>query len=177
MGDPDITNSQVYSQIDRLNSGKDVAAVSYLVLLEVIEVIRNKVIQREHFNGVDQIEIDRIKEKANLKVKEFIDYITQLSTEGKVQILNSKVPFEEHLERSIKELRSIDFRIYNYHKCKICKQPIDPVYAFKGLGQTDIQHAIIAKNIQCDEIVSADQWFNTLKGKKEFADIKITTIK
>lgn len=176
IGDPDIVNSQVDTQIERFNSGRDVAVVSYLVLLEVVEVIRKRVIQREQFNGDGPQEKERIREKVNKKVKEFMNYITQLSDAGKMLILNSKSLLEEHLGRSLKELMAIDYRIYNYDECGICRRPINREYAFKGLGQVDIQHAIIAKSTQCDEIVSADRWFNTLSGRKEFSDIKITTI-
>jgi predicted nucleic acid-binding protein len=177
IGDPSITESQVDLQFKRINSGQDTAVVSYLVLLEVVEVIRKRIIQREHFNGDGQEEIDKIKEKVNSKVKEFMSYVKQLSYEGKLQILNSKISFEEHLVHSLNELMSISYNIYNFNKCSVCRHPINPEYSFKGLGQVDIQHAVIAKNIQCDEFVSADQWFKTLIGKKEFEGIKITTIR
>ena len=80
-----------YSKADkslrRIEQGNDTALVSTLVLLEIIEVIRKRIVENEVYTGLTSSAIQSIKTKIDEKTREFIDKVTKLSKQNKVKVV------------------------------------------------------------------------------------------
>jgi predicted nucleic acid-binding protein len=161
---PKGSSTEAEDQIDRIQKG-DVGVISMLVLMEMVDVIRKLVTESIPFNGNNEDERKKIKERVKEEISKYIDVITGLAAEGKIQIIDPNVSIKDHFKESFKLLQLLDYRINDYSTCRLCGAKIQPKYSSKALGQYDIQHALIAKQIGCDEIITSDKSFKELEKK------------
>lgn len=145
-------------------------------MLEVISVIRCRVVEYEAFKGIDWKSRQTIRAKANKKVDEFITYILGLSGQGKVIIKDPDMKVTDYLEECLKILKSHAGDIATKEFCFVCQRNISQRYKFFGLGHYDIQHAINAKKLSVNELITFDSAFKLLKTIKQFKSIKITVL-
>ncbi|MGG6459963.1 MAG: hypothetical protein ACM3JQ_00910, partial [Candidatus Eiseniibacteriota bacterium] len=124
-----------------------IGVISDLVILEMINIIRVKSIQKEKFRGKiknnPHIAI-QLKRMVNRYIGMFINKITEWVSAGKLLIIKVEIS----MAKFYKKVRNIQENFFgdilDSYKCKMCDAHHDS-YIFRGIDHYDIQHALIAK--------------------------------
>jgi predicted nucleic acid-binding protein len=162
--------------IDRLKQGDEKALVSTLVILEVMDVMRKRITERENFQGMSATAKQQVEAKADAKIREFMDMLTKLAKQGKVAIVDPDIGLIQYLGKVL-GVHQHDFgELLKSDYCPICRAPMSPRYRYKGPGLWDIQHAFNARECTAQEIISFDQGFDQLRGIHQFDALKITVL-
>ena len=164
-------------QLERIETGTDVAIISPLILLEIIDVTRKNLLKNESFQGMDKTTTDSIKSRINARVQNILKRISILAADRKVLIVNSTTPMSQNHNDIYRLIRTNEGEILPKSKeiCPQCKHQIEPVkYRYRILGHYDIQHALIAREFSASEIVTFDKAFPQLNQFAEFVGITIT---
>lgn len=150
---------------DIINEENKVAVISDLVILEMINIIRVKSIQKEKFRGKinDNPQITlQLKRLVDKYVRRFVDKITEWVNAGKLLILKIEISMAKFFKkvRNIQEMFFGDVR--DSYRCKFCNSLYDS-YDFKGIDHYDIQHALIARIDKVNHFATFDQGFRYLR--------------
>ncbi len=146
--------------------------VSTLCILEVLDVIRRRICEKEQYAGLnDQAKTALIK-KINEKSEAFVNFLIQLEQRQQIKFIDPAIVLSRYLFDTL--------RLYK-NNCSenniICNnQFMQKQYKFHGLGFYDLQHALNAKECYADEIVTLDKGFNQLKVVKDFANLRINVL-
>lgn len=162
--------------LKRIEEGDDIALISSLIMLEIIEVIRKRITENESYVGLTADVKQKIKTSIDEKTREFIDKVTKLVAQGKAEIRNPEEPLEGYLKETL-ALFSPNFgEISEFDYCFICNRKTNMRYRYRGLGHYDMQHAMNAKDCHAKEIVSVDKAFSQLRNIQEFNSLKVTVL-
>lgn len=164
------------AQIERLNHG-DTAIVSTLTIMEIVSVIRKRVIEGERHNGLNPEMKLIIQQKIALKLKKFGEKLRDLARQKKVMIVNPDTNLKDYLEEALKILHTHSGDINNTDFCSACRRDLPYMkYKFFGLQHFDIQHAINAKTFSANELVTFDKGFALLNTIPDFKSITPTVL-
>jgi hypothetical protein len=145
-------------------------------MLEVVGVIRSSIIQNEYFIGIDMKNTQEIQTKANKKVNEFLAKIFGLARQDKVILKDPDIKLKDYLARSLGILQRHIGNISVKDFCFDCQRKIPQRYNFFGLGHFDIQHAINAKELAVNELITFDKAFELLNTLPEFNSINVKVL-
>lgn len=160
--------------LDRFDQGSHKAIVSTLVILEILDVLRKRVTEKESYQIADGTMKQQIKQKVDERIREFIDKVTKLTTQGKAVIIDPSTPTGEYMTEALK-LHSPRFgNIDTQTLCPVCRGPFGPRYRYRGPGHWDVQHALNAKYTSASELVSFDGGFKELRS--DFSSLTFTVI-
>jgi predicted nucleic acid-binding protein len=137
-----------------------IGLISQLVILEIISIIRKKVVTKMKITGNKEIK-DKdnkilLKKTIDDLTREFIDNITKLEYIGKLQIVKTDESLNNVLKREQKILRNKFGEIKKTTKCFVCKSEYHE-YTYRGIDHYDIQHAIIAEYAKADQFITFDR--------------------
>lgn len=142
-----------------------IGVISDLVILEMINIIRAKSIQKEKFRGKikDNPHIAiQLKIMVNKYIGRFIDKITEWVDAGKLLIIKIEIS----MAKFYKKVRNIQENLFgdiiDSYRCKICNTHHDS-YSFRGIDHDDIQHALIAKIANVNRFATFDKGFRYLR--------------
>lgn len=162
--DPHFEKARIIIDDISNNNGR-IAVISHLSLLELVNSIRNKVVQRAEYQGGanenPEVGLD-LKNRIDKYIEDVMDIITRWESSGKLRIVAVKTPMSDILIHALILLNKIFGVVRDYHRCKICKNTHHH-YEYKGVDQWDIQHALIAKDANVNTFVTFDGGFNDLK--------------
>jgi predicted nucleic acid-binding protein len=151
-----------------------IALISHLVILEIISVIRKKVVTKMKISdNKDNDDKDNkllLKNKIDDLTKKFIDYITRWEAAGKLQIVKIDEPLSNVLKREQKILKNKFGEIKKTTKCYVCRSEYNE-YTYRGIDHYDIQHAIIAEYAKADQFITFDRGYEYIKD--EFPSLNI----
>ena len=151
-----------------------IALISHLVILEIISIIRKKVVTKmkitENKDINDKDNKILLKKTIDYLTKEFIDYITRWEAAGKLQIVKIDESLSNVLKREQKILRNKFGEIKKTTKCFVCKSEYHE-YTYRGIDHYDIQHAIIAEYAKADQFITFDRGYEYIK--EEFPSLNI----
>jgi len=175
----DSKNSIEYEQaniiINKIVSDNNlVALISHLVIIEIISIIRKKVVTKLKITG--NVDINDKESKLQLKkiiddlTKKFIDHITRWEAVGKLQIVKIDESLSDVLKREQKILKNSFGEIKKTTKCFVCKSEYHE-YTYRGIDHYDIQHAIIAEYAKADQFITFDRGYECIK--EEFPSLNI----
>jgi hypothetical protein len=175
----DSKNSIEYEQaniiINKIVSDNNlVALISHLVIIEIISIIRKKVVTKLKITG--NVDINDKESKLQLKkiiddlTKKFIDHITRWEAAGKLQIVKIDESLSDVLIREQKILKNSFGEIKKTTKCFVCKSEYHE-YTYRGIDHYDIQHAIIAEYAKADQFITFDRGYECIK--EEFPSLNI----
>ncbi len=153
--------------MERIQSREVVCVVSTLVLLEVIEVIRKRIVEYASYGELDTKRQQEIREVAEAKCRKFIDDITKLASQKKVLLLNPNRILSSYLEDTLSYLRNYFGRIED-------NRDFPPKFRYRGLGHYDIQHAINARDCSARELISFDRACSELGKLGGFHTLRIS---
>jgi predicted nucleic acid-binding protein len=151
-----------------------IGLISHLVILEIISIIRKKVVTKMKITGNKEIK-DKdnkilLKKTIDDLTREFIDNITKLEYIGKLQIVKTDESLNNVLKREQKILRNKFGEIKKTTKCFVCKSEYHE-YTYRGIDHYDIQHAIIAENAKADQFITFDRSYECIK--EDFPSLNI----
>ena len=137
-----------------------IGLISHLVILEIISIIRKKVVTKMKITGNKEIK-DKdnkilLKKTIDDLTREFIDNITKLEYIGKLQIVKTDESLYNVLKREQKILRNKFGEIKKTTKCFVCKSEYHE-YTYRGIDHYDIQHAIIAEYAKANQFITFDR--------------------
>jgi hypothetical protein len=146
--------------------------VSTLCILEVLDVIRRRICEKEEYAGLNDQAKNAIIDKINQKSEAFVNYLIQLEQRQQIKFTDPAIVLSRYLFDTL--------RLYK-NNCSanniICSnQFMEKQYKFHGLGFYDLQHALNAKECYADEIVTLDKGFNQLRGLKDFINLRISVL-
>ena len=151
-----------------------IALISHLVIIEIISIIRKKVVTKMKIDGIKDIN-DKdskllLKNIIDNLTKKFIDYITRWEASGKLQIVKIDESLSSVLKKEHKILKNNFGEIKKITKCYVCKSEYHE-YTYRGIDHYDIQHAIIAEYAKANQFITFDRGYEYLK--EEFPSLNI----
>ena len=151
-----------------------IGLISHLVILEIISIIRKKVVTKMKITGNKEIK-DKdnkilLKKTIDDLTREFIDNITKLEYIGKLQIVKTDESLYNVLKREQKILRNKFGEIKKTTKCFVCKSEYHE-YTYRGIDHYDIQHAIIAEYAKANQFITFDRSYECIK--EDFPSLNI----
>ena len=162
---------------DEIKSGQRHAVISSLTLMEILFVLKT-------YFGKNESELmgrsndERIKYVNEQSKKMYDKLISKLLQLPNVKFddgndMDSKKLFDNALEIMKNVGGKINFR----NQCRQCGADNVKNYKFKGAGVDDILHALMAKNMKCDELITFDKDYDELGDFDEFKSLSIKICK
>lgn len=163
--------------MERILSGEEIGVLSHLVICEIVDVAKKKLLEKEPFNGMDPAHLDTLDKEIRGRIQEILARIIKLARDKKIRVINS----QKTLDQSYTEIYSLIAQIHNEIRrnnyCPICKERIDPpTYKYRKIGHYDIQHALMAKEFSVTDFITFDKAFPQLHQLKEFELFPITLL-
>jgi predicted nucleic-acid-binding protein len=144
---------------------QSVVVISDLVILEMVSILRSKVVQKESFTHTIKSEsriADALKRKIDVYTKEFLGKITESTMAKKLVAVESTIPTNEFSRRVVQIQRRTFGIILDQNFCPICKRPYKS-YRYRGADYNDIQHAIMAQFARVNRFITFDRGYEFLK--------------
>jgi predicted nucleic acid-binding protein len=160
---------------EKINRGSIIAAISTLVLMEVIDAIRKRI--PEHYKDDDSNpNVDDSLRKEIVRVEaELLDGITTLVGQNKLIWDDPKISIDKLLSEGWSLLRNSFGSLGQSTECKACRQPLLAKRRYyRGIGQYDVQHAIIAREMKAKELITFDKGFQDIGTTPRFRTLKVT---
>ena len=195
LGDRDDYYVYCKPLIDDIETGEKVAIGSYLVIMEAIHVLRQRIVEKREFTGGDRAECDKNIPVADSLVKKFMSKMKKLAEKQKIIIVGSNKTVDYHHHTTLGKLNDYFGYVRPVSICPYCKkgrvgrekQNTCPScnsspgsvnkYQYKALGHADIEHAYFARYNSVSIFCSADTSFHGLKNDPDFSPIKFQIIK
>ncbi len=162
--------------VEKLRQSDARVLVSSLVILEILDVMRKRITEREKFLGINAANRQQIEAKVNAKIREFMDLMTKLAKQGKVSIVDPDIGLRQYLGKTLGVHEPHFGQILKSDICPVCSAVIPSRYRYVGPGLWDIQHAFNARECTAHEIISFDHGFDQLRGIHQFDALKITVL-
>lgn len=155
--------------IQNIIQGRYRGIVSILSLLETMDVIRKRVVDRTSVNILGQkSDLERKKyvlQESTKKYSKLIDDLTKAAKSNQIAIVDFKGTDISEVFLSCNDLLSKKFGdVLFFDRCWICRRRYEH-YEYKGLGPVDAMHFDLAKRIPCDIFVTTDKGFQGLNGE------------
>jgi len=162
---------QVEEVIESIENGQRKVVLSSLVVLEVLDVIRKRIIEKENAAAGER-EYNRAMSEIQRNMTKFVKVTTALSQQGKIIFSDSSRSVAEMLTETLKISNQMVPSAVPWKYCKICNKPLMPHRTrHGGVGHYDIQHSLTAVECNCDELISTDQWLDKLRGTPDFESL------
>ena len=193
-GSTDKLFPQAQLLIDNVLSGKNIAAVSYLVILETIHVLRRKITENSRYVGSNRKNYDNLEVQISEEVNNFIKSIYAMAKDGKILIPKPNISIAAHHLTVLRKSRSHFGYLRTVSTCSRCKKRsagrnvqgvckhcnhagnLTYRYDYKGLGHADLEHVFFAHYNRVKEFHSADKSFRNLIRDSDFKSIDFNII-
>ncbi len=154
---------------------------SQLITLEMLNVIRKRVTQREKFSKklkYDKFLEKKIRGKINGFHIKFVDVISRWEASGKLTIVPVNITVTSLFKQVIDLHNCIDGKMKDVSRCNICGNYDYSGYDYKGADHYDLQHMLIAKSGGATQLVTFDKGFDEVRQKKmnDGLEIKILNL-
>lgn len=160
-----------------VENDKYTVIVSTLVLLEVIEVMRKRITQKERYKGLTESLKKQLKNKIDEKIREFIDKTTNLAKQGKILILDPDENVSSYFQKTLNVLSPYFGNIAHTSFCIFCQRTRSFQYLYKGVGHYDIEHAFNAKLCGATEVFAFDYSFEHFSQIPDFNGLSFTVLR
>ena len=157
--------------VDEIRSGHIEAITSTLTVLEVVDAIRRRVAERSNYEKDPSLDPTHVRNEIERVVKEFLDGLTALAVQEKIIWTDPESPIDEMFQSALSILLttfgSLEQTFRDFRYC----------YDYRGVGQCDVQHSLIAKAFGADELLTFDRYFSQLGDHPDFAKAIVFKIK
>lgn len=171
LGKSDPFFSQAKVLINRITSGETTVVVSNLILLEVIHVIRKRTAEYSKYTGDTHEDHTAVRNKANMMTLDLIRRIREMAKNRQVLLAPQHISIMNHHTRVLTKIVE-----YFGHVHTVTRGPTKK-YRYKGLGHTDLEHAVFAQSSNVQEFYSGDTSFEDLRGDSDFGDMIFNIIR
>lgn len=142
---------------------------STLVLLEIIDVIRRKYPEKQTYQGNIPEVRSHIEREIEDRIRIILDRFSRWESSGKAQYVDPEfVKVFDHHRNTLKNLQICVGDV-------VCDYDNDK-YKYKGPGNDDVQHALIASDCSVKKLFSADRGFEKFITMNDFQALTITVI-
>ena len=179
--------------IDDVNNGEKTVAVSYIGILEIIHVLRRKIIKNYRFEEDDLIHRAQIENKIKANIEKFLLQIHNLIKRGQAFLLKPNIDISDHHKMILRKMNQHFGRIKIVGKCTHCKnsQTVTGLHKtcpdcgsnlssvrteYTGLGHVDLEHALLARLYNVKEFYSSDRSFECLNDDDDFEGMRFQTV-
>jgi predicted nucleic acid-binding protein len=153
------------------------AVISPLTLMEVKNALRiNKGKEKEILSGMDKQErLDYVLRESE---RSYNDLLGELIQMGDSVIFKTKknIDMNKLLEDAMEIAMGVKGKVKIHRDCKKCGSENVSYTTFKSLGTDDAFHALLAKEMDCDQLLTFDGDFNEIKGHKKIESLDIQVI-
>jgi len=158
---------------DKIRQNTFVGVISTLTLAEILGVLR--VIKAsedlEYLNKLrSQEQLDYVLNESKILFDTMVGELLQMPNVMFERGKNTN--FQSMLDDVLSVLNNIKGVVKIYNNCKKCGSNL-PVSTHKGVATVDLLHALMAKDIGCDSLITFDKGFNELKSESKFDSIEI----
>ena len=172
-------NSNIFIN-DNIETGKLKGIVSLISLMEAIDVIRARITSktdRTILNGMNEKRrVEYLKGHTDEKIRILLRYLRTKEAENKILFADfTIVDLNKIYVNSFNYLRHYFGNIPFYYKCGKCWKDF-PHYEYKGIGNIDVLHALLAKEYFCNLFITTDRDFRDLQGSPYFPDLQFEVI-
>jgi predicted nucleic acid-binding protein len=169
LGSGDVHYKGAKVVINGILKGNYIGVVSLLALLETMDVIRKRIVDKTPKNVLDQKSESQkreyIRQESWKKYQELIDKLTKAAKAGKILIV-------KHDETDVADMLTMCYDMLTnefgdiklYHRCLQCGRDYEH-YLYKGIGPIDAMHFVLAKKVPCQIFVTTDRSFSGLDGE------------
>lgn len=193
-GSTDKLFSQARLLIDNVLSGKNIAVVSYLVILETIHVLRRKIAENSQYVGSSHENYENLEEQINEGINNFIKSVYTMANDKKILMPKPNISVTTHHSRVLEKSRSYFGYLRTISTCSRCKRRraersaqgicercnhannLTHRYDYRGLGHADLEHVFFARSNRVKEFHSADKSFTGLTEDSDFKSINFNII-
>jgi len=165
-GKYDDTFGHVKKLVDEiLDKDKSIIVTSDLVVLEMISVIRTKIIQRERFTvkvSEDPQIVTHLHDLIQQYTTGFMEKFYESTTAGKMEVVQENTNTSKFMQK-VQEIQNRTLgEIKDSFYCRVCGRPKDS-YNYSGANHYDIQHALLAKTAHVQSLATSDKGYKHLK--------------
>jgi predicted nucleic acid-binding protein len=171
--DKDPQHAKADQIIDDIRNGRIVAITSSFALMEVIDAIRKRVTQwARHAGHPRATNMNFLVTQITEVIRKFLNGVTALAAQRKLIWDDPNQTVKNVFEEALPILRNTFGSFGNASRCKFCEQPLlVPKYYYRGVGQYDVQHAILARELKADALITFDRGFTDLAGHPAFSAV------
>lgn len=169
VGESDKFYPQAKELIDRITSGRNVAVVPDLILLEGIHAIRKRVTTTSPYTGSAPEDYAAIRRKIDAITEDFVCTVGKMSKAGQVLAINPNLDVANHHARVLSKLRGYSGSLHTARG--------QNRYRYGGLGHADFEHAFLALFYNVPEFHTADRSFEDLKDDPDFSGMRFNIVK
>ena len=173
--------------IDNILSGKKLALVPPLILLETIHALRAKIAQTSTYNAKKPY--GAVKSQINSITNTFLSRMAAMGKKRHVLLIQPNINLADHHNRILDQTTNYfgqlitisicphckkgRIRQNEQNQCPYCNMSLYSIkqYSYKGLGHADWEHAYFALSNKVKEFYSADKSFQHLRSNPEFNNI------
>lgn len=154
--------------MEQIKLGKLHAAISTLGMMETIDAIRRKMTKNATYKGsASSTDMNWLEIEIDKKVIRFLKGIGALIDQGYLDLTDPIKPMDKVFDEAYKVLLCSFGSIKNDQGFQ--QNPAQPTgYYYQGIGQYDVQHAIIAKNAKASSLITFDEGFRDLAKNVRF---------
>lgn len=145
---------------ERVESGLDFVAVSYLAMAETIYVLRK--LTTNQFRPTSADDHAGIRSACRLIEARFVKHVGELVNDEHADIVEPSNVLFDHQRRVLSKMHDYSGRITGGTRAK---------YQYAGLGPADVEHAYLASYAGVSTFYTADKAFDSLNGDPTFAGI------
>ena len=166
--DSDQQHSRAERIIQEIEAGQIDAITSTLAVMEVIDAIRKRVTERSEYIGSPtnpQTDMSPVKDEIERVITEFLDGLSALACQDKVIWTDPDSQMNQTLQKAMEILQDT-FGPFDqvFKDNRTC-------YIYRGVGQYDVQHALIAQLFGANCLLTFDRGFSKFSIHPHFAGI------
>ena len=171
MDSKDPKNPAAINQFEQVRQGKQTLVISKWVFLEIIKFIIDKAMRDP------SIQTSRTAESIKGYTKTvFSNYGNLVVGMKHVRFTDPKAGTSYLLQRAYQLSQEIFGHATKDPKCPICHAPHD-FFQYHGPYQVDFIHALIARDLQCQKMLTFDNDFSLLKNDPLIQPLSIEVLK
>jgi predicted nucleic acid-binding protein len=149
--------------VDEITSGQIEAITSTLAVMEVVDAIRRRVADRSDYVKDPSLDPAHVRSEIERLVKEFLNGLTALAAQDKIIWKDPESEIDKMFQRALSILSATFGSLHQtWRDFRYC-------YDYRGVGQYDVQHALIAKSLEADGLLTFDRAFSDLANHPDFA--------
>ncbi len=165
---------QIFNQ---MKNGEMVAIISPITLMEIRNVLRqSKGKETNILAGMDNSErVDYVQHESNEGYNSLLKELIQMDSSVIFKI-NKKIDMNLLLIDALEITEQIRGKVKSKRECKRCGSTNVSYTQFKALGMDDALHALYAKEIGCDQLLTFDGDFKELANHSKILPLQIEVI-
>jgi hypothetical protein len=164
-GKYDSTFPHVKNLIDSiLGEDRSIIMTSDLVVLEMISVIRTKVVQREAFTSKSAENPRIVNQLCNLiqhYTTRFVARFSESTAAKKIEVIQEDTGTSEFMQKVQAVQNKTLGEITDSNYCRVCRRPYNS-YNYSGANHYDIQHALLAERANVQYLATSDKGYKYL---------------